>query len=45
MGPQDILATLIWGASLLGIGLGGYGVVRYGCALVRLRRTGHRPIR
>ncbi|WP_161600830.1 hypothetical protein [Teichococcus oryzae] len=45
MGSQDILAALLWGASLLGIGLGGYGVVRYGYGLVRLRRNGHRPVR
>lgn len=38
MGPQDILAAVIWGASLLGIGLGGYGLVRYGRGLVRLGR-------
>jgi len=42
MGPQDILAALLWGASLLGIGLGGYGVVRYGYALVCHRRSERR---
>lgn len=47
MGPQDILAALIWGASLLGIGLGGYGVVRYGSALARARarRLNRQPSR
>lgn len=45
MGPQDILAALIWGASLLGIGLGGYGMVRYGSALARARRPAPRPSR
>ncbi|MDJ0391564.1 hypothetical protein QMO56_26015 [Roseomonas sp. E05] len=42
MGPQDILAALLWGASLLGIGLGGYGVIRYGYALARHRHPGRR---
>ncbi|WP_160936485.1 hypothetical protein [Teichococcus coralli] len=45
MGPQDILVALLWGASLLGIGLGGYGVVRYGYALARHRHSGERYAR
>ncbi|MFC3126460.1 hypothetical protein ACFOD4_15460 [Pseudoroseomonas globiformis] len=45
MGPQDILAAVIWGASLLGMGLGGYGVVHYGFGLVRARRHAAHPSR
>lgn len=45
MGLQDILAALTWGASLVGIGLGGYGIIRYGYGLIRLaqarKRMGH----
>ena len=42
MGGQDILAALVWGASLLGIGLGGYGVARYGLGLWRISRARRR---
>lgn len=43
MGGQELLATLIWGASLLGLGLGGYGVARYGLGLWRLFRVKGQP--